>query len=109
MVFLKLLLSISLFGCLAKAEGVLGVTPSFELSGQRTDKIYLDIYENIYKNLYINPYIEIINNRNYQQKYIKIDFNKHYNTINLGVGLSNTYNNYGNQQEIRVNAILKLW
>lgn len=106
----KLILIISLFSSTAYASGEFGISPGRDSDGNGNLKYYFNVYENIGGDYYINPYYQYDNDFNLKQHFFKVDLNKHINDkIIIGVGVSNTDNNYFNRRDIRANFIMKLW
>lgn len=106
---LKWLLIINFMSIFAYGSAEVGLTPSLDTSGRKTNKFYMNTYDKITQNYYLNLYLEYEENPQYGQIYQKVDFNKHINDFVIGVGFSNTKNGFFNKEEIRANFILKLW
>lgn len=105
------LISILLFSSLAHAGGEVGYTKGYLLENNTdTNRYYFSIYENVYKDIYINPYFEYMNSLNLKQNYTKLDINKHVNNkLILGIGISNTSNNWNTFTEVKGSVVYKLW
>lgn len=111
MVLRKLIFNIGflLAPTVAIAGANLGTAPGVQINGQLYNKTFVDVYENISGPNYLNVYAELLDMGSFNQTFRKIDLNRHYDKFVLGVGTSNTVNQYGNFQDVHVNLVMKLW
>lgn len=110
MVLRKLILIVSLFSSAAYGSGEFGFSPGMGSNGNSNYKYFFSVYENLGGDYYINPYYQYDNDFNLRQHFVKLDFNKHVNNkFIVGIGISNTDNNYFKRQDIKANLIIKLW